>query len=305
MKNVPKHGNRKYGFISFLDDSYSDGDISQEKWNEIFLDISGKTNKEIQDYLSSKKFKGWRAYFNSFRSNKADVFSFLKISDEDTILDIGCGSGSWTVPLSKLCKEVYALDSVLNKLRFLDIRDKNDGLDNIITIHANTTHMPFREPCFDYVLMRDVPGDREENTDPQDLQKKRLKTIAGLLKEGGQVVAAIENRHAFNGKLYLAGFLASKLGILRRKQYRGYSFNDHRKMFEEAGFRDVDVYYIWPDAHDPKYIFSQKDRNVFQYYLEHFVKHTVSALEYMFFRRAYQLGLEQRFVLSFVIVGKK
>ena len=314
---------RKYGLISFIDDSYSYGNISQEQWKEIFSNILGKTNSEIQNYLSCQEFKGRWAYFNSFKNHKADAFSFLEVTDQDVILDIGCGPGSLTIPLAKLCKEVYALDPTLARLRFLDIRRKNEELDNIILIHASALYMPFREPCFDYVLMNgsfEYIGEWEESATPQDLQQRTLKTIYGLLKEQGHIFIAIENRYGFDflykerdhSKLYLTGLLPRRIAnlvtrILRKKKYRTYtySFNDYKRMLEEAGFQDVEFYYTWPDYRNPKYIFSEKDRNIFRYYLEHFIKHTASAFEYRFFKWAYKSGIERHFVSNFTIVGKK
>ena len=314
---------RKYGLISFIDDRYSYGNISQDKWKEIFSNISGKTNEEIQNYLSAEKVKGRWAYVKSFKNNKADGFSFLEVTDKDVILDIGCGPGSLTIPLAKVCKEVYALDATLPRLRFLDIRRKNEGLDNIIPIHASALYLPFREPCFNYILMNGVfeyIGEWEETADPKDLQKSALKTIHGLLKKKGQVFIAIENRYGFDflykerdhSKLYMTSlfprFIANLITrILRRKKYRiyTYSFNDYKKMLEEAGFKNIEFYYVWPDYRDPKYIFAEKDRNIFKYYLEHFIKHTASRLEYLFFRWAYKFGLERHFVSNFIITGEK
>lgn len=314
---------RKYGFISFLEDTYSYGNIPREKWDEIFSDISDKTNKEIQDYLSSHKFKGRWAYFNSFKNNKADGFSFLDVTDQDVILDIGCGPGSLTIPLAKRCREVYSLDPTLARLRFLDIRRKNEGLENITPIHASALSMPFREPAFDYILMNGVfeyIGEWGEDADPQDLQQQTLKRINGLLKKQGHIFIAIENRYGFDflykerdhSKLYLTGWLPRYLAdrvtrILRKKPYRTYtySFNGLKRMLEKAGFRDVEFYYVWPDYRNPKYIFAEKDRNIFRYYLEHFIKRTESTLEHMFFRLAYKLGVERHFVSNFIVVGKK
>jgi len=314
---------RKYGLISFIDDRYSYGNIPQDKWKEIFSNISGKTNEEIQEYLSSVKIKGRWAYFNSFKNHKADGFSFLDVTDKDVILDIGCGPGSLTIPLAKRCKEVYALDATLPRLRFLDIRRKNEGLDNITPIHASALYLPFREPSFDYILMNGVfeyIGEWEDDTDPRDLQEMTLRTIHGLLKPGGHIFIAIENRYGFDffykerdhSKLYVTGLLPRYMAnlitrILRRKQYRTYtySFNDYKKMLEESGFRNIQFYYVWPDYRDPKYIFAEKDRNIFEYYLEHFIKHTASTFEYLFFKWAYKFGLERHFVSNFIIVGEK
>ncbi|MDM7988282.1 MAG: class I SAM-dependent methyltransferase [Smithella sp.] len=285
---------RRHGLISFVDNPDADGHLSGEKREEFFSNITHKTNKEIQDYLSSRQIKERGEYFNSFKNNKADCFSFLNVTHQDVILDAGCGLGSWTIPLAKQCKEVYALDPTLDRLRFLEIRKKNEKLENIILLHASLMNLPFREPCFDYVLMNEMPeyiGTRKEKADAKDRLSRRLEIIYKLLKEKGQIVMAGENKYGFDF-LFTAG-------------KRRYSYNDYRNMLAKAGFRDVEFYYVWPDYRDPKYIFAEKDRHIFKYFLKHFVKQTAGRFEYMFFQLAHKFGWEKQFVSNFIITGNK
>jgi len=314
---------RKHGILSFIDDRYSYGNIPQEKWEEVLSLIAAMTNEEIQSYLASEKFKGRWAYVNSFKNNKADGFCFLDISEKDVILDIGCGPGSLTIPLAKKCKEIYALDATLPRLRFLEVRGRNEGLDNIIPIHATAVSLPFRGPCFDYVLMNGVfeyLGEWDDRADPKETQENTLQAIVELLKKRGHIFIAIENRYGYDfvykekdhNKLYMTSLLPRFAAnwvtmALKKKRYRIYthSFNEYHKMLKRAGFRNIGFYYVWPDYRDPKYIFAEQDRNIFKYYLEHFIKHGASKLEYFFFRMAYKLGIEKHFVSNFIIVGEK
>jgi SAM-dependent methyltransferase len=314
---------RKHGIVSFIEDVYSYGNIPMARWEEIFLAIEGKTNVEIQDYLLSQKFKGRWAYIQSFRHNKADGFSFLPVSAQDVILDIGCGPGSLTIPLSRVCREVYALDPTLPRLRFLEARRKNDGINNVTPIHASALNMPFSGPSFDYVLMNGVfeyVGEWGSDGNPEELQKTVLEEIYGLLKKGGRLFIAIENRYGYDffyrerdhSKLYLTSlmprFLASFFTLLfKRKTYRTYTYSYHRynRLLKDAGFQQTEFYYVWPDYRNPKYIFSERDKNIFKYYLENFIKHQSGRLEYLFYRWAAGKGMEKHFVPHFIIMAHK
>jgi len=56
---------------------------------------------------------------------KEDILSKLPIKKEDVVLDVGCGTGWITIPLSKHCKFIHALDAgskVIERPRNEDIR---------------------------------------------------------------------------------------------------------------------------------------------------------------------------------------
>ena len=313
---------KKHRILSFLSNSYSYGNIPHDRWDKIFSSISGKTNEEIQSYLLSQKFKGRWAYIKTFRGNKADGLFFLPIANNDIILDIGCGPGSLSIQIAKICNKVYAVDATLNRLRFLEIRKENEALKNITPIHASALSMPFKGPCFNYILMNGVfeyMGEWGKGKNPAEIQKNTLDTAYDLLKDKGYLFIAIENRYGFDffykerdhSKLYLTSLLPRFIAnlvtmIFNKKKYRTYtySFSGYNKMLKEAGFKRIDFYYAWPDYRDPKYIFAQEDRNIFRYYLENFIK-TASKFEYFFFKWAYKLGIEKYFVSNFIIIARK
>jgi len=308
--------------MSFLPDSYSYGNISHEKWEEIFSEISGKTNEEIQEYLLSQKLKGKWAYIKTFRNNKADGLFFLPITDNDVVLDIGCGPGSLTIPVARTCRHVYAVDATLARLRFLEIRKRNEKAENITPIHASALAMPFKEPLFDHILMNGVfeyMGEWGSGNDPGEIQKSVLRETKNLLKEKGTLFIAIENRFGLDffykerdhNKLYLTSIMPRFLAnitnmIFNKKRYLTYthSFNAYNKMLLEAGFTKINFFYAWPDYRDPRYIFAHSSRNIFKYYLENFIK-TASKFNYYFFKMAYKFGIERFFVSHFIITARK
>ncbi|OPY79252.1 MAG: Demethylmenaquinone methyltransferase [Syntrophus sp. PtaU1.Bin005] len=313
---------KKCGIISFIDDSYSYGSITKDQWEEIFQDISDKSNEEIQSYFLAHKMKGRWPYIQSFRTNKADGTFYLPVTAKDKVLDIGCGPGSLSVPLAKRAGEVYAVDATLARLRFLELRAKNEGVSNIRTFHASALAMPFQGSSFDHVLMNGVfeyMGEWDQSRPPEVVQKGVLKNIHGLLKPEGHLFMAIENRYGFDfiyrkrdhSKLYLTSLMPRHLAdlvtlALRRRPYRTYtySYRGYLDLFAKEGFKDITIYYAWPSYQDPRFIIPSRNRKAFTYFLENFLRSSDRTM-YLFYTAAFGLGMEGHFFSHFIITAKK
>lgn len=64
-----------------------------------------------------------------------DFISRMNITDNDVILDIGCGPGALSIPLAKRCKEVIAIDFSRKMLDELEAYAAREGVTNIQTYH--------------------------------------------------------------------------------------------------------------------------------------------------------------------------
>lgn len=93
-----------------------------------------------KEILKDKVDKNWDKAAEGFykRTKKDDyqnaLFSKLILDENDTLLDLGCGEGSITVPLAKKVKKVIGYDSSPKMLEFLEKRAKNENIDNVETI---------------------------------------------------------------------------------------------------------------------------------------------------------------------------
>ncbi len=68
------------------------------------------------------------------------VIERLKISKGMNILDFGCGSGEYTIPIAKTIGnlgKVYGLDKDINELQRLQKRAEKEELTNVETILGN------------------------------------------------------------------------------------------------------------------------------------------------------------------------
>jgi len=77
-----------------------------------------------------------------------------------TVLDFGCGEGTYTIPAAKIVGNrgmVYALDQAENRLDTLQAKAKSAGLENIrIMLSAAPASVELADESVDFVLLYDV-----------------------------------------------------------------------------------------------------------------------------------------------------
>ena len=69
----------------------------------------------------------------------------MRIDKGDTVIDLGCGEGSITIPLSKKVKSITAVDSSKRMLEILDDKCKAENIDNIKTMKENLEDVTLKE----------------------------------------------------------------------------------------------------------------------------------------------------------------
>ena len=99
----------------------------------------------------------WRG-FSSGRNIQRKWQQFNLIKEEQTFLDYGCGTGSFTMPAARIVGtrgKVYALDCFPRQLEIVAEQSRKKGLTNIETILSDyKTGLP--DECIDTVWMCDV-----------------------------------------------------------------------------------------------------------------------------------------------------
>ena len=153
---------------------------------------------------------------------------FLDLPVDAVILDLGCGLGNLSQSLSKNVAHLYAMDLTLERLEFTDQRLKKFAPDRSVNLLAggDSDRLPFADGSFDLVCLSGVlewvpdvdglwrhSGSKLQrlmkmvsvnigNDNPKKMQIRFLREIARILKPGGQIFVAIENRHNYQ---YFAG----------------------------------------------------------------------------------------------------
>ena len=87
------------------------------------------------DFFDQNKWNEEAAYYAVMNSMEADgtgrVLELLSFGPEDTVLDIGCGSGRMSIPMARKVKEVTAIDSSSEMIRICKENAAAAGVTNV------------------------------------------------------------------------------------------------------------------------------------------------------------------------------
>ena len=118
------------------------------------MSSSAKVEETIKK-LSEPEFKTW------LTENAFDVVEKVGVRKGQTVLDYGCGSGTFAIPSAKIVGEegkVYAFEICLDALEHVKEKAKDEGLGNIETILSDSSKLTtgLQDGGVDAVLVYDV-----------------------------------------------------------------------------------------------------------------------------------------------------
>lgn len=100
-------------------------------------------NDRAQRSWSSKGAEDWDRKAPTFAERNCQspynalFLSRLPLEPTYTVLDIGCGPGTLTLPLARHVQSITAIDYSRKMLEILDQRSKQEGLKNITSVHCS------------------------------------------------------------------------------------------------------------------------------------------------------------------------
>jgi SAM-dependent methyltransferase len=95
-------------------------------------------------------YTSWLPRYYSF-------FSWVKISSEAAVLDIGCGEGYVSIKLAEKCQKVVGFDINAEGLKLAeDKKSRSRYKDRITFMSGNILKLPFPDKSFDLVCLLDV-----------------------------------------------------------------------------------------------------------------------------------------------------
>ncbi len=123
--------------------------------------------------LESEDRKTWQ--------NREEIIGLLELNSSYVVADLGCGSGYFTIPISKKVKKVYGIDVQEKMLEFLQKKIQEQKIVNIETLLSKENKIPLENESVDLLL--------SVNTLHEFIDKEETsKEIQRVLRFKGQAV---------------------------------------------------------------------------------------------------------------------
>jgi ubiquinone/menaquinone biosynthesis C-methylase UbiE len=96
------------------------------------------------DILDAEDRKLWQ--------NPEEILDAIDLDPDYVAADLGCGSGFFTIPLSRRVKKVYGIDVQKEMLEFLEQKIKNQGIENITPLLSKENEIPLENETLDLLI---------------------------------------------------------------------------------------------------------------------------------------------------------
>lgn len=226
------------------EDYYCDGAVEDE-----LLRIA-KNHSPVEFPALIEKSGSWPLLYH-LSIQRENIVSWLPITKEMKVLEIGSGCGAITGALAKKAGSVTCVD--LSRKRSLINAYRHEECDNVTIKVGNFKDVePTLEKDYDCALLIGVLEYGESYIGGEKPFETFVRTIRKHVKKSGNIIIAIENRF---GLKYWAGcredhngeFFSGIEGYPEGSCAKTFSRKELEKICKSAGERKVSFYYPYPD----------------------------------------------------------
>jgi ubiquinone/menaquinone biosynthesis C-methylase UbiE len=125
------------------------------------------------DILESEDRKTWQ--------NLEEIIGLLELKPSYVVADLGCGSGYFSVPISRKVKKVYGVDVQKEMLKFLEQKIQEQKIVNIKTLLSEENRIPLQNESVDLLLSVNTLHEFRD-------KEKMITEIRRVLRPKGQAV---------------------------------------------------------------------------------------------------------------------
>lgn len=267
---------------------------------------------QAKDYYDEEISEEYRfPVWYQLSSLRTGLLSWYPFREDAQLLEIGAGFGALTGLLCDKCAGVTATERSAH--RASAIARRWSAKENLDVYAGEWSEISFGRK-FDYIVLTGIMERACGGSGDRNDYAQYLKKVSGLLKEGGCILLAVDNRL---GLKYFCGAKESHGGKPFEgishypRGTRGYSFSreELKDIVKRAGLSRMQFYYPLPDYKLPQLIYSDdylpeqnlKERLI-TYYLDHY---TLVASEQELYRDVVENGAFPFFANSFLAECRK
>lgn len=239
---------------------YSGKDLySEGAAEDVLLDlVTNNTEAEYPHIIQNTRSWPVMYHLSHVREN---ICSFLPITKNDRVLEIGSGCGAITGCLARLAGHVTCIE--LSKKRSMINAQRHRALDNIEIMVGNFEDIePDLNEEYDYITLIGVLEYAESYINSKNPYQDILSRVRRHLKSGGMLIIAIENQLGlkyFAGckEDHTGGFYDGIEGYPNTVGIRTFSKDGLSTLLAESGYHSR-FYYPYPDYKLPHTIYSDE-----------------------------------------------